>query len=221
MQGWQEVSISHSSNLVAIASQAVIACLAKLGAIAFCSSTMSPTSQLYFIALLPPEPLQAEATAFKEHFAAHYDSRAALKSPPHITLQPPFQWPADQAPTLETTLQDFAAQQAPLEIQLSGFGAFPPRVIYLHVHRSEPLLALQRSLRSHLETTLAIADPSTRPFAPHLTLAYKDLRPDQFQAAWPQFRDRPFNHQFTAQHLTLLLHRDRRWHPVRTFSLRP
>ena len=182
---------------------------------------MSPNSPLYFIALLPPAPLQAEATAFKEHFATYYDSRAALKSPPHITLQPSFRWPADQVLTLETALQNFATQHPPLDIHLSGFGAFPPRVIYLHVHRSDALLALQRSLRSHLETTLGIVDPSKRPFAPHLTLAYKDLRPEQFQAAWPQFRDRPFSHQFQAQHLTLLLHANHRWHPVSNFQLNP
>ncbi|MFN6233029.1 MAG: 2'-5' RNA ligase family protein, partial [Microcystis sp.] len=51
-----------------------------------------PQGSLFFIALLPPPEVQEIATKIKVEFAEIYNSRAALKSPPHVTLQPPFRW---------------------------------------------------------------------------------------------------------------------------------
>ena len=52
----------------------------------------SEDKKIFFIALLPPLKVQKYATKVKEHFAQQYNTKAALKSPPHITLQPPFFW---------------------------------------------------------------------------------------------------------------------------------
>ncbi|AFZ43644.1 Phosphoesterase HXTX [Halothece sp. PCC 7418] len=102
--------------------------------------------KLCFVALLPPENIQTEANAIKDHFADVYESSHAKKSPPHITLQPPFKWEIDQLTALKTTLETFSHNQAPIPITLSGFGAFPPRVIYIHVEKTPELLAIQKSL---------------------------------------------------------------------------
>jgi 2'-5' RNA ligase len=46
----------------------------------------------FFIALLPPQMIQDYANQIKQYFAEQYTSQGAQKSPPHITLQPPFVW---------------------------------------------------------------------------------------------------------------------------------
>ncbi|MGK7915884.1 MAG: hypothetical protein AB4038_10100 [Prochloraceae cyanobacterium] len=46
---------------------------------------MKQLKRLFFIALLPPEEIQQNVTKIQQHFAQVYSSRAALKSPPHIT----------------------------------------------------------------------------------------------------------------------------------------
>ena len=46
----------------------------------------------FFIAIIPPEPVYTEALNWKHFFAEHYQSKAALKSPPHNTLHMPFVW---------------------------------------------------------------------------------------------------------------------------------
>jgi 2'-5' RNA ligase len=63
-----------------------------------------PQGSLFFIALLPPLEVQEIATKIKLEFAEIYNSRAALKSPPHVTLQPPFRWNLEQLPDLERCL---------------------------------------------------------------------------------------------------------------------
>jgi 2'-5' RNA ligase len=173
-----------------------------------------PAKANFFIALLPPSTVQTEVTQIKEYFRDHHGSGAALRSPPHITLFPPFRW-ADAAITpLSTTLTHFAQSQTPPTIELSGFGAFPLRVIYIHVEKTPSLMALQASLVTHLRASLGLQSPARsrhRAFTPHLTVAFRDLKPAAFRRSWPDFQARPFAATFTVPNLTLLRHDGQRW----------
>jgi 2'-5' RNA ligase len=167
----------------------------------------------FFIALLPTQDIQDYANQIKQYFAEQYASRGAQKSPPHITLQPPFEWADDNLPLLETSLRQFASRQKSLPVTLNGFSAFAPRVIYINVDRSQALLTLQADLMEYLESTLGIVDQVSkgRPFAPHMTVAFRDLTKQNFKAAWPEFEQRQLHFEFTADNLTLLLHDGKRW----------
>lgn len=167
----------------------------------------------YFLALIPPPAIQADATALKHHFRQHYHSQAALKSPPHITLQAPFQWPDDERDRLFSTVAAFRSSTAPVAVTLSGFGAFPPRVIFLAVHPTPELMQLQMELSHYLADQLGIVDPRSRdrPFRPHLTIAFRDLKPAAFRKAWPKFAHKPADYTFTATTMTLLRHTGREW----------
>jgi len=167
----------------------------------------------FFIALLPPLNIQDYANEIKEYFAQNHNSRSAQKSPPHITLQAPFEWQIDTVPILEQALANFADTQMPVPITLNGFGAFPPRVIYINVLKTPELLALQQDLMAYCEASLDIIDPvsKTRPYAPHLTVAFRDLSKQNFRAAWHEFHNRQVEYEFIASQLTLLIHDGKRW----------
>jgi len=167
----------------------------------------------YFIALLPPPAIQAEATALKAYFREHYHSQAALKSPPHITLQAPFTWPDGDRDRLFSTLANFRPTVTQVPITLSGFGAFPPRVIFLAVEPTAELMQLQTELSHYLAEHLGIVDLRSRdrPFHPHLTVAFRDLKPAAFRRAWPEFAHKPAKYTFTASRFTLLRHTGREW----------
>ncbi|WP_445626465.1 2'-5' RNA ligase family protein [Nostoc sp. DSM 114167] len=174
----------------------------------------------FFIALLPPQDIQDYANKIKQYFADRYASSGTLKSPPHITLQPPFEWADANLPLLEASLKEFASGQQPVAITLKGFDAFVPRVIYINVVRSQELLTLQADLMAYTESNLRIVDrvSKTRPFAPHLTVAFRDLTKQNFKAAWPEFENRQLHFEFTADKLTLLLHDGKRWNIKREFA---
>lgn len=176
--------------------------------------------QLCFIALLPPPAIQEEANQIKEHFATVYESSHAKKSPPHITLQPPFKWEKERLPELKNTLKAFSERQIPIPVTLSGFGAFPPRVIYIHVEKTPELLNIQNALLIHLEETLNLVDSmaKSRPFVPHMTVAFRDLSKTHFHQAWEVYKDQPFDYEFTVQALTLLLHNGKFWEIGETFN---
>lgn len=178
--------------------------------------------QRFFIALLPPPKIQADANAIKQEFADRYESRAAQKSPPHITLQAPFERPLDELSQLEQQLFDFAAQQDPISITLDGFAPFPPRVIFIQVQRSPELLALQVQLAVWLEERLNLVDPRSagRSFQPHMTVAFRDLTKQNFHLAWQEFQGRSFHCEWVATHLTLLVHTGQQWVVHQSFPFR-
>ncbi|MEO0376939.1 MAG: 2'-5' RNA ligase family protein [Cyanobacteria bacterium P01_A01_bin.17] len=186
----------------------------------------------YFIALLPPDDIQAEVCGIKQYFSDHYHSRKAFNSPPHITLQPPFEWsqsvPEDEkdaenfTPTeLVDGLNEFAASQAPVSIQLSGFAAFAPRVIYINVLKTSALATLQTEVIRYFASRWGIIDRAAkgRAFVPHMTVAFRDLTKQNFWAGWAEFKDRSFEAQFKVTVLTLLRHTGQRWEVHQNFPL--
>jgi len=174
---------------------------------------LNTETSLFFVALLPPQDIQDRANQIKQYFAKQYQSRAALKSPPHITLQAPFRWSNANLPVLEECLKEYASDRPSISITLNGFAAFPPRVIYIDVVRSPQLLISQADLTVRLEEKLGIVDrvSKTRPFAPHMTVGFKDLTKQNFRLAWQEFQFRQLYFEFTASCLTLLRHDGIRW----------
>lgn len=176
--------------------------------------------QRFFIALLPPEPIRTCITEIQQYFCDRYHSKAALRSPPHITLQPPFEWPPATLPGLSAGLAAFAQKWAPIPITLRGFAAFPPRVIYIDVAPAPALMTLKPALATFMTEQFEIIDAKAkhRAFKPHLTVAFRDLKPGAFRKAWPEFEHQPLEFEFTAAALTLLQHNGRRWNTLEQYA---
>lgn len=174
---------------------------------------MGLSKRLLFVALVPPENIQNQVTEIKEYFAREYNSSHALRSVPHITLQPPFKWPTENLSLLQESLETFAQKCSAFPITLSGFSAFPPRVIYVNVVKTPELLKIQKDLIEFTETTLGIVHPPSkiRPFSPHVTVAFRDLTKQNFRTAWLEFKERSLHFEFTVSQLTLLIHNGKRW----------
>ncbi len=175
-------------------------------------------TQRFFIALVPPPAIQAEANAIRQEFANRFDSHKAFNSPPHVTLQPPFRWPLSEVEQIQQVVRQFAAERSPIPIQFRGFGAFPPRVIYIDVVPSTALQQLKAELSQTLAQQLSIYEKAPhRPFRPHMTVAFRDLTCSAFRQAWPEFEQRTYQADFTAHELTLLIY-NQRWETYQTFS---
>lgn len=175
----------------------------------------SPGTALYFIAIVPPLSIRNEIQLLKEYFRDTYQSKAALNSPPHITLHMPFQWKEAKEEKLISALKKFAARKSQVAVQLKGFNCFAPRVIYVNVLESEPLRLLQSELHRFCKTELNLFNAQYRdmPFHPHITLAFRDLKKDTFDKAWGEFKERNFSEDFIANKITLLKHDGKVWNP--------
>lgn len=174
-----------------------------------------PGIALYFIAILPPIQIRNEIQLLKEYFRDTYQSKAALNSPPHITLHMPFQWKEAKEEKLISELKKFAAGKPEVEVRLNGFNCFAPRVIYVNVLASEQLRLLQSELHRFCKTELNLFNAQYRemPFHPHITLAFRDLKKDKFDKAWGEFKERNFSGDFIANKILLLKHDGKVWNP--------
>lgn len=169
---------------------------------------------LYFIALLPDQAIQDEITAFKQTAQERFGSGHALKSPPHITLIPPFR--SDR--TDFSALQLLADEQKPFSVHLRNFDRFGSRVIFVNVLPEPALLSHQKRLADFCSNQWGI-QPDFRPFHPHMTVAFKDLKRSVFPEAWAYFSAQSYERLFMAQAYTLLIHTGQRWIIDKTISL--
>jgi 2'-5' RNA ligase len=177
---------------------------------------------LYFVAILPPTAVQRLVRTVQHAIADQFQSQRALSSPPHLTLYPPIK--LEQPNRLHDTLTALAPAHPSIPIRLSGFAAFPPRVIYIHVQPTPELMVLQAAISSQVSQSLGLR-PQFHPYVPHLTVAFRDLSPPAFRQAWAWIRDRPFEEAFMAHQFTLLKHQPNpepdqmRWQSVVTYRL--
>jgi len=179
-----------------------------------------PGKSKYLIALIPPSPLLEEIQLLKKYFKETYQSKASLNSPPHITLHMPFEWKDTKEEVLIAALGKFVSEKIHFELQLKDFSCFAPRVIYLNVVESESLRTLQSDLNTFCKTELNLFNARYRdlPFRPHMTLAFRDLKKEQFEKAWAEFKEKKFAGNFTIDKITLLKHDGKVWNPNAGFD---
>lgn len=179
------------------------------------------SSGLHFIALIPPEEIREEVQHMKHYIRDTYNSSHSLNAPPHITMLSPFRLSEGKDEDLVHFVQKLAADLFPFRVKLKDFDVFKPRVLFVNVTGSEPLMKVQSRLeemaREHPE--IFNYNYHKRPFRPHLTLAFKDLSESDFHRAWQEFRDRSYNAEFEVTSLSLLRHDGSIWKEIKTIGL--
>lgn len=174
---------------------------------------------LYFIAITAEKLLAKEVSAFKNYMSAKYFSKAALTSPPHITLYPPFKWGIENENQILDSLELFIQNKESFTINLNGFDSFGSRTIYIKPEISEKLNNLHKGLLLHLKLSINLSDQQNeRPYLPHMTIATRDLRKEFFQEAWKEFRRKEFNRDFNVAGITLLRHNGKFWDIAKIFT---
>lgn len=174
---------------------------------------ISADHQRYFLAIIPPEPIFSEAHQLKIYFKEKYKSKASLNSPPHITLHMPFQWKAKKESLLLEKLKGFLLEQSPFELHLKNFNAFPPRVIYMDVTTNEPLVIFQKTLERFCKRAFQLfnANRLDQAYHPHLTVAFRDLKKEQFVHAWGEFKVKQYDQSFQVKEIAVLKHVGTAW----------
>ncbi|MGD1846655.1 MAG: 2'-5' RNA ligase family protein [Salibacteraceae bacterium] len=175
----------------------------------------------FFIALVPPEALSEEIMVWKRYFERQFNSRAALRSPPHLTLHMPFLWPEKRESELHASFSALAQSSSDFTIHLQGFGAFPPRVIYVAVAPQPELLAFQEKVAIAARKELHLLHPTHKGhgFHPHITVAFRDLRKTDFETAWKQLETTSFKATWNISDLAVLKHDGKRWNIWQQFPL--
>ncbi|GAB4241077.1 MAG: 2'-5' RNA ligase family protein [Ekhidna sp.] len=172
--------------------------------------------RLYFIAIIPPEKIREEITQLKVLMAERFNSKQALKSPPHITLHMPFKWKDKKLDQLQAAMQKLNDGFDPLDVELNGFNFFDPRVVYVDVAANAALEEAQKRVVDVCRKDLKLDNGNykNRPFRPHMTIGFRDLRKEMFFEAKKYFQKRSFEAAFQAEAITLLKHDGSKWRAV-------
>ena len=185
---------------------------------------MADKANFYFIAIIPPEKIGEEITAFKKDFADRFFSKEALKVIPHITLKAPFKLPEQGHTKLIQWFRRLFVPTGIFPIELKDFGAFHNKyspVVYVHPVGSVALYSLQKEIiRSFKNNWPAqkILDPEQK-FMPHITIAYRDLQPDQFTKAWQEYKRKNYAAVFRADSFHLMQHNGKMWNIIDSYLL--
>jgi 2'-5' RNA ligase len=182
-------------------------------------------SSLYFIALIPPEPIYSEVYALKQEMSDKYNSHRCLRNPPHITLLPPVNADEIWEKSIIVFLGDFVKSIKPFDLVLNGFESFPNRrrknpVIYVHNEDSPEMNELHKKLISGLhQSNILMAARTQSSFSPHMTIGYRDLTLEEYDKAWEEFKEREYRGNFHVKSLFLLKfnRKESRWNIVEEF----
>ncbi len=177
---------------------------------------MTGKQTMYFIAILPSGDVSDELDGFKHDFANRFNSRAALRIQPHITLKAPFHLPAAKQPELAEWFGQLDFPVPVFNQELRDFGFFPRArkpVVFVQPVLNPSLTAVQK----HILFRIKDAFPSLAPgeyelaFHPHITIAYRDLQPAMFRAAWEEYGSKRYDALFKVDRVTLLRHEGEKW----------
>jgi 2'-5' RNA ligase len=170
------------------------------------------TLQKYFMALVPPAEILERVTAIKEELQQKFGIKYALKSPAHVTLKMPFSYNEAKEDFLASRLGEFVKERAGFSVEVNSVGTFGNRVIFLDIVKSLPLESLQSDLRGFCRKELNLVEElSDRNYHPHMTVAFKDLKPAQFREVLEVIKSRSFSAQFEVNQLSLLKRTEGRW----------
>ena len=177
---------------------------------------------MYFVAILVNDEIATEAIRHKNFMLEQFGCKAALRSPPHVTLIPPFNMKEDLRENLINSMDAFASTRIPFDFNVKDFGSFPPRVIFINVILNDALNSLHSGLEDHLIAASQFPiKKEARPYHPHITIATRDLDKKNFVKAWPHFSHLTFSATQKTDAIVLLESGKNGWKPIHSSAMKP
>jgi 2'-5' RNA ligase len=135
-----------------------------------------------FLAVPLPAPLRRKIAAVQAELSAPL--RAIRWTAPetiHLTLRFFGDTGSDDLEKIRTSMLSVTLRERPCQVALQGLGAFPgrhrPRVVWIGLAPTEPLLALHQDCEAALARNGFPRE--SRPFVPHLTIGrFRERGPD-------------------------------------------
>jgi len=175
---------------------------------------------MYFVALVLPEDVNAQVLQWKNYMKQHYDCQVALRSRAHITLIPPFWMGADKEPSIINNLDSISNHLPCIRLKTCNFSAFKPRTIFIATEPNPDLSKLKGDVDTFFAEKGYPLKVDKRPFRPHITIATRDLHKRDFFEAWPYFEQKKFEEEFVISTISLLRHNKVNWDVIHSAELR-
>lgn len=174
--------------------------------------------ELYFIAIVPENEVLQQVEAIKIDIKNKFGAKNALKSPAHITLFPPFRVNNEIIKRVSQEISNALNSFAPFKIDLLNYSKFDNRVVYVDVVENSTLTELGATIITVMNN---IINKQQLEFKPHITLATRDIPPQQFSTLWHQLKQKEYSNSFTAKAITIFKHNGKLWESFERIPLTP
>lgn len=172
---------------------------------------------LYLVCLVPPPSIVEDIDEIRTYISSAFKVYESLKRPAHITLYNPVKITSSQMEDrFFNALSSTIFQDAFIQV-LYNFSSFPTHTFYLDVAQNEGIMFLQAQIKAALKTLKLLMEKDNFKFTPHLTLAFKDVKPAVFEEIVKTFKDRKFKREFLVTGFSVYKHINKRWQPYREF----
>lgn len=176
---------------------------------------------MYFIALIPEKEFSEKVRKLQEGLREEHGISYAMRLPPHITLQAPFQCQPGLEKNLMECMAKFRSEFQGLSLKANNFGSFIQPVIFVSLEKNTCLHALQEEITEELTRAgCLVAAQRNNNYHPHISLAYRDLTPEKHAEIWPSFESRKLEDPFEAKSLVLFKHSGFQWEVVNSLEPR-
>lgn len=176
---------------------------------------------LFLVCLVPPISIIEDIDEIRKFISEKFNVYESLKRPAHITLYNPVKLTSLAQEECFFSALDRAAYSAPFNQVLKNFNAFPEHTFYLDVEQNESIMNLKSAINKELKSLALVSSIETFKFTPHLTLAFKDVKPEVFRTIITDFKDRRFKRQFNVNGFSVYKHIDKKWQPFKEIAFKP
>lgn len=174
----------------------------------------------YFLAIIPNSSFFDQVEGLKESIKQDFGSKYALKSPAHVTVKMPFSYSEKNEGKLKGLLGNFIEKHQQFTLRIHGVDCFGKRVIFLKVDAPTTLFELQAGLKIFCQRELHLMpELSDRNYHPHMTVAFKDLKPSSFEGIYRKVKEEKLDFYSNVLEIWLLKKEEGRWVKNHSFSL--
>jgi len=176
---------------------------------------------LFLVCLVPPVSIIEDIDDIRKFISEKFDVHESLKRPAHITLYNPVKLTSLVQEQKFFGALNRAAHSEPFNQVLKNFNSFPEHTFYLDLEQNEGIMNLKLEINKELKPLALINARENFKFTPHLTLAFKDVKPEVFRAITAEFKDRKFKRQFSVAGFSVYKNIDKKWQPFKEIAFKP
>ncbi len=172
---------------------------------------------------MPPKKLIERLEEVREEFASNYQCKAALKTPVHLTLVPPFQLETGKDEELVAALKA-GEDLNRFAIELKDYGYFEENeVLFVSVQPSVALSVLQQAVNGWVHDGFTVSEKyqNHEEYHPHITIGRKDIPKGRFADAVKEYSALSFTAKFENKAFYLWKHNGKAWEIHTRFPLKP
>jgi 2'-5' RNA ligase len=172
---------------------------------------------LFLVCLIPPVSIVEDVDAIRTDLSERFAVLESLKRPAHITLYNPVKISSSAEELKFFKALEDASFADPFTQVIKNYNSFEPHTVYINVDQNEGIMQLQSQIKKALKPLNLLPQKESFKFTPHLTIAFKDVKPNVYAEIMDELKDKKFKREFLVGSFSVYKHIDKKWRPYKEY----